>query len=239
MATTRLTPIHIGKGRSVAKVLRESVEYFENPLKTDNGELISSFECDARTADAEFLLAKKRYAALTGRDQGRNDVIAYHVRQSFKPGEITPAEANRIGYDLAARFTKGLYAFIVCTHTDKAHLHNHILWNSTALDCRHKFRNFIGSSFALRRCSDIICAENGLSVIKDPAPSPGRDYAKYMFGDNRPPSFHARLRRAIDSALEKSPSTFEEFLALMKGAGCTVLEDRKKLRFLAAHEEAR
>ena len=121
MATTRLMALHAGKGRSVAKALSDSIDYMENPLKTDGGEWVSSYECDARTADNEFLLAKQQYAALTGRDQGRKDVIAYHVRQSFKPGEITPEEANRIGYELAMRFTKGRFAFVVCTHTDKAH----------------------------------------------------------------------------------------------------------------------
>jgi hypothetical protein len=84
-----------------------------------------------------------------GRRQGKRDVIAYHICQSFPPGEITPEETNRIGYELAMRFTKGRHAFIVCTHTDRTHIHNHLIWNSTTLDCRGKFRNFIGSSFAL------------------------------------------------------------------------------------------
>ena len=128
--------LHVGAGRSVARALKDSVDYLENPLKTDNGEWISSYECDAKTADTEFLLSKRKYTALTGRDQGKRDVIAYHLRQSFKPGEVTPEEANRIGYELAMRFTKGKYAFIVCTHTDKAHIHSHIIWNSTALDCK-------------------------------------------------------------------------------------------------------
>ena len=237
MATTRLTAIHTGKGRGVAKALKDSIDYMENPLKTDNGELISTYECDARPADAEFLLAKQRYAALTGRDQGGRDVIAYHVRQSFKPGEVTPAEASRIGYELAARFTKGKYAFLVCTHTDKAHIHNHIIWNSTALDCRSKFRNFFFSALALRRCSDIICVENGLSIIDKPRISKGKNYGDYMFGADRQPSFQERLRRSIDAALEKQPDTFEEFLLLMRESGCAVLDDRKHLRFLAAHED--
>jgi hypothetical protein len=91
----------------------------ENPLKTEGGELISSYECVPETADLEFALAKERYLSLTGRDQGKKNIVAYHARQSFKPGEITAAEANRIGYELALRFTKGRQAFIVCTHTDR------------------------------------------------------------------------------------------------------------------------
>ena len=237
MATTRIMPLHSGINRSVAKALKDNIDYMENPLKTDNGEWVSSYECDIRTVDAEFLLSKQKYAALTGRDQGRNDVIAYHVRQSFKPGEVTPEEANRIGYELAMRFTKGKYAFLVCTHTDTAHCHSHIIWNSTALDCTRKYRNFIGSYRALRRCSDIICAENGLSVIEKPGLSPGKDYGKHMFSNDRPPSFQERIRRVIDVALEKKPASFEDFLTLMRESGCTVIEDGKHLKFFAPHEE--
>jgi len=217
----------------VARALKDSIDYMENPLKTDNGEWVSSYECDARTADNEFLLSKHRYAALTGREQDRGGVIAYHVRQSFAPGEITPEEANRVGYELAMRFTKGKFAFIVCTHTDKDHIHSHIVWNSTALDCTSKFRNFLGSYFALRRCSDIICAEHGLSVIKNPEPSKGNTYGKWL-GDRRLPSFQDRLRTSIDAALNQKPATFEEFLDSLRGMGVTVMDGGKHLKFFAA-----
>ena len=92
--------------------------------------MISSYGCDHMTADAEFLLSKAKYKAATGREQRRDaDVLCYQIRQSFKPGEITPEEANRIGYETAMRWTKGKYAFFVATHTDKAHIHNHIYYN--------------------------------------------------------------------------------------------------------------
>jgi len=201
-----------------------------NPFKTDNSEWISAYECDARTADNEFLLSKQQYASLTGRSQGKNDVIAYHVRQSFKPGEVTPEDANRIGYELAIRFTKGKHAFIVCTHTDKAHIHNHIVWNSTTLDCRKKFRDFFRSGRALRRCSDILCAENGLSVIENPKQRHGKDYGKWL-GDDKPLSYQDRLRFAIDTALEQKPATFEEFLSLMRTAGYEINDRRKHITF--------
>ena len=80
------------------------------------------------TADEEFMLSKRQYELATGRRQ-KNDVIAYQIRQSFKPGEITAEEANKVGYELAMRFTKGKYAFIVATHTDREHIHNHIIYN--------------------------------------------------------------------------------------------------------------
>ena len=152
MATTRIIPMHRNKGKSIAQCLRARTDYVKNPKKTNGGELISAFACDPRTVDAEFLLSKKEYQARTGRAQKR-DVIAYQVRQSFRPGEVSPEEANRIGYEFASRFLKGNHAFIVATHVDKAHIHNHIVWNSTDLDCTHKFRNFWGSTRAVQRLS--------------------------------------------------------------------------------------
>lgn len=113
--------------------------YAKNPDKTADGEFISAYECDPATVDAEFLAAKRIYADRTGRSQ-QSDVIAYQVRQSFRPGEITSEEANKIGYEFAMRLTKGKHAFIVATHVDKAHIHNHIIYNSTTL-CFAQRRN--------------------------------------------------------------------------------------------------
>ena len=118
-----------------------------------------------------FLLSKRQYTNLTGRSRGEDDVIAYHLRQSFKPGEVTPEEANQIGRGLAQKLTKGNHAFVVCTHVDKHHVHNHIIINSTTLDCTRKFRNFWGSTWAIRRMNDRLCLEHGLSIVEDPKPS--------------------------------------------------------------------
>jgi len=115
---------------------------YSKNIQTDNGKLITGYACDSRTADAEFLLAKRQYIAATGRVRGANDVIAYHVRQSFRPGEITLEEANRLGVEFARRFTKENHAFVVCTHIDKSHIHNHIIWSSVSLEYDRKFRNF-------------------------------------------------------------------------------------------------
>ena len=164
MATTRIMPLHIGKGRSVGTAVSDILEYVKDAEKTDQGRLVTCFQCNPEIADAEFCFSKRRYQTSTGRKQ-ENDVIAYHVRQSFKPGEITPEEANRLGCEFAERFLKGNHAYIVCTHIDKKHIHNHIIWNSTALSCDRKFRNFWGSTKAVRHLSDLICAENGLSIM--------------------------------------------------------------------------
>ena len=220
MATTRIMPLHIGKGRTESKAVSDIIDYVENPQKTDNGRLITGYGCDSRTADAEFLLAKRQYIAATGRVRGADDVIAYHVRQSFKPGEITPEEANRLGVEFARRFTKGRHAFVVCTHIDRSHVHNHIIWSAVNLDCERKFRNFWGSTKVVRRLSDTICIENGLSIVEDPKPH-GKSYDKWL-GDQAKPSHKELLRQAIDRALAQKPVSLEELLSLLEQDGFTV-----------------
>ena len=103
MATTRIMSIHISKGKTAAQSLKERIAYILNPHKTEEGHLVTSNECAPQTAAQEFLLTKKEYRSITGRTQ-QNDVIAYHLRQAFVPGEITPEEANRVGYEMARRF---------------------------------------------------------------------------------------------------------------------------------------
>ena len=220
MATTRIMPLHAGKGRTVGKAISDIIDYVKNPDKTDHGRLITSYQCDSRVADAQFLLDKQTYAARTGRVRGKDDVIAYHLRQSFVPGEITPEEANRLGVELARRFTKGKHAFIVCTHIDKAHVHNHIIWNSTTLECDRKFRNFWGSSRAVRRLNDTICIENGYSIVENPKRH-GKSYNKWL-GDAAKPSHKEQLRQAIDRALAQKPASLEELLRLLEQDGFTV-----------------
>ena len=228
-ATTYYKKHKISKGETVAQSLKERFDYGQNPDKTEGGELISSYGCDHMTADAEFLLSKAKYKAATGREQRRDaDVLCYQIRQSFKPGEITPEEANRIGYETAMRWTKGKYAFFVATHTDKAHIHNHIYYNSTSLDCTRKFRDFIGSGRAVRRLSDRICLENDLSVITDPKlHSKGRflHYGAWL-GAERQPSYKEQLRLAINETLAKCPADFDAFLRLMEASGFTVKHGR-------------
>ena len=210
MATTRLMPLHTGKGRTVGQAISDIIDYTENPQKTDGGRLITSWQCDSRIADAEFLFTKNQYIQKTGRVRGEDDVIAYHLRQSFVPGEITPEEANRLGCELAKRFTKGNHAYIVCTHIDKAHIHNHVIWNSTALDEHSKFRNFWGSTKAIRRLSDTICIENGYSIVENPKVK-GKTYDKWL-GNQKQPSHRERICYAIDEALAQKPRSFEELL---------------------------
>lgn len=219
MATTRIIPMHINKGKSLAQCLSERIGYGENPAKTESGELISSYQCEPETAASEFLFAKQKYKTITGRTQD-NDVIAYQIRQSFKPGEITPEDANRIGYEFAMRFTKGEHAFVVCTHVDKKHIHNHVYWNSTKLDCSKKFRNFWNSTKAVRELSDLICIEHKLSVIENPKRH-GMAYNKWL-GARAKPSHREEVRILIDEALTKNPHSMEALLEMLSASGYTV-----------------
>ena len=215
MAATRLIALHKNKGKSVAACLKSRTDYAQNPDKTQQGELVSSYECSPLTVDEEFMLSKRQYELMTGRRQ-KNDVIAYQIRQSFKPGEITAEEANKVGYELAMRFTKGKYAFIVATHTDREHIHNHIIYNSTALDSTRKFRDFLLSGLAVQRLSDLICLEHQLSVIEI---KPYRERQKRTLYPPRE-SNRNKLCAVIDNILlNEKPTDFEAFLQKLEQQG--------------------
>lgn len=223
IATTRLISMHKNKGKSIAKCLADRIDYALNPDKTNNGEYVSSYECDPKTVKGEFLLSKKIYYNITGREQ-KNDVILYQIRQSFKPGEITPELANEIGYELGMRFTKGNHAFIVATHIDKSHIHNHIIYNSTSLDCTRKFRDFLGSGKSVRKISDRLCLENGLSIIENP--KRGKNHYGKWLGDKKPLSHSEKIRQTIDKILSKKPIDFNAFLSEMEQAGYLVKQGK-------------
>ena len=196
--------MHVTKGKTLAQSISDRTDYGLNPEKTNDGELTSAYACDPKSFAAEVLLSKRQYKHFTGKEE-KNDVLVYQVRQSFKPGEVTPEEANQIGYNFASRFLKGKHAFFVCTHTDKAHMHNHIYWNAVTLDCKRKFRNFRNSSKAIARLSDLICTEHQLSVIHNP--QRGSTAYNKWHGFKGTPSHREVLRIAIDEALEQRPTT--------------------------------
>ena len=216
MATTRLITIHISKGKGSGGSFAARLDYACNPDKTEDGQLVTGFACDPLTAANEFELMRRTYLNITGRHRD-GEVIAYQLRQSFKPGEVTPEEANQIGRELASRFLKGNHAFIVATHTDKAHFHNHIIFCATTLDCRHKFRNFLGSGKALARLSDQICMEHKLSVVSNPRMH-DTNYDRWQ-GDQARLSVRDQLRLAIDDALRGKPESFDALLNTLAGNG--------------------
>lgn len=214
MAATRLIALHVNKGKTVAQCLADRTDYSQNAEKTNDGEFISSYECDPKTADEEFLLSKRQYQHTTGRQQ-KNNIIAYQIRQSFKPGEITPEEANQVGYETAMRWTKGKHAFIVATHIDKAHIHNHIIYNSTSLDASRKFNNFFLSGLAVQKLSDMVCLEHGLSII---TPKPYRERQKRTIYPKKRTQ-RDELCDAIDSVLSQKPKRFEDFIQSLAEMG--------------------
>lgn len=214
MAATRLIALHVNKGKTVAQCLADRTDYSQNAEKTNDGEFISSYECDPKTADEEFLLSKRQYQHTMGRQQ-KNNIIAYQIRQSFKPSEVTPEEANQVGYETAMRWTKGNHAFIVATHIDKAHIHNHIIYNSTSLDASRKFNNFFLSGLAVQRLSDMVCLEHGLSII---TPKPYRERQKRTIYPKKRTQ-RDELCDAIDVALNQKPKRFEDFIQSLAAMG--------------------
>lgn len=222
MATTRIIKYHVAKGQTMTEYMKDRFDYGRNPLKTKDGELTAAYMCDPKTADAEFALSKEKYRAVTGRKQEKeSDVLFYQIRQSFMRGETDAEAALKIGYDLAMRWTKGRHAFFVVSHIDRPHPHVHIYYNSTALDYTRKFRNFLGSTEALRRLSDRICLENDLSVITNPKLKSKGKFKHYghWLGAKRQPTFRERLKAQIDACLAKNPGSFEDFLQAMEEAG--------------------
>ena len=221
MATTRLIPMHVIKGQTVAHTVHERLSYAINPDKTNSGQLVKAYGCEPETAAGEMLLCKKEYEIYIGRsDEKKRDIVLYQIRQSFKPGEITPEKAQEIGYELAMSFTKNKYQFVVATHTDHAHIHNHIIFNSTSIDHTQKFRNFLGSSEAIRKISDKLCLENGLSIIE--APKQGSSHYGKWLGDKKPLSWQEKLRQTIDTVMAQKPVDFDAFLMLMAENGYEV-----------------
>ena len=132
------------------------------------------------------------------------------------------------------RWTKGRHAFIVSTHVDKVHIHSHIIFNSTTLDCTRKFRDFRGSGLALQRVSDRLCLEHGLSIVENPKGGK-RHYGKWL-GDNKKLSFREKLRLTIDAVLAQKPADFEKFLRLVQMAGYEIRTD-KRLSFRKAGQK--
>ena len=223
-ATTYIRPHKQAPRRTALQSLKDRFDYGLDQKKLG---AVSAYLCDPTTAHVEFLLVKSQYQAETGREVERG-ALCYQIRQAFPKGELTPEEANKIGYETAMRWTKGKYQFFVCTHIDKGHLHNHIYYNSTAYDRSRKFRNFIGSTFALRRLSDRVCTEHELSIIQNPKlHSKGRflHYGQWL-GGVRQPSQKEQLRAIIDEVLAQPPADLPAFLAAVEAVGVQVIHGR-------------
>jgi len=233
MATTWIKPRHTSKGKTTAQTIKDAIEYGTNPEKTDDGKLVSGHLCDPHTAPNEFMLSQLEYEHVTGRKR-QDDVLLYHVRQSFKPDEITPELANEIGQELALKFTKGKHAFVVATHIDQAHIHNHIYINAINDKGNKKFRNPIRSHKIISRISDHLCLENGLSIVENPklASENSKPYSEWAKDKDikKAPTARQKLETLLDQVLEQKPKTFEEFVKLLEAENCEFKESRNSVR---------
>ena len=219
MAATRIMSIHINKGKTARQCIGERLDYIMNPQKTDGGILVSTYACSPETAADEFMLFRQEYQQNTGRTQD-NEVIGYHVRQAFKPEEITPEEANEIGKELASRMTDDQFAYVVATHIDKHHIHNHIIICSTDLKGQHKYRDVKQSAKDLAQISDSLCREHSLSVIQNPQDKTVT-YDKWQ-GNQRRYTHRDELRMIIDTALQMQPDGFDALMQLLEDVGCRI-----------------
>ena len=235
MAVAKLLPRKVAPTKTRAQSIAARHDYDSSPDKTRAGKLVSSFMCQPESAAAEFEASKLIYEVTTGRSQPKGrDVIMYRIMQSFKPGETTPEEANRIGYELAMEFTKGQHQFVVYTHEDKAHIHNHIEFNSTNLECDGKFKNVKDSVRVLRRMNDKICQAHGLSI---PKPERKKSMSPEEMGAKKyGKSFKQNLQLIIDAVLPGC-NDFEEFLARMRAEGYEVKRRGKSLEFRAPGQQ--
>ena len=202
MAVTKIKP--------VKSTLSKALDYIENPDKMDGKMLISSFGCSYETADIEF-----GYTLSQALDKGNN--LAFHLIQSFAPGEVDYEKAHEIGKQLADAVTKGQHEYVVTTHIDKGHIHNHIIFCAVNFVDHHKYNSNKRSYYGIRNMSDKLCRENGLSVVVPGKGSKGKSYAEYQ-AEKTGTSWKGKLKIAVD-ALIPQVSSFEELLQRLQAAG--------------------
>ena len=202
MAVTKIKPI---KG-----TLNKALDYIQNPAKTDEKMLVSSFGCSYETADIEF-----GFTLAQAIDKGNN--LAHHLIQAFEPGEVDYREAHEIGRQLADAVTKGQHEYVLTTHIDKGHIHNHVIFCAVNFVDHHKYNSNKRSYYGIRNMSDKLCRENGLSVVVPGKGSKGKSYAEYQ-AEKTGTSWKGKLKIAVD-ALIPQVSSFEELLQRLQAAG--------------------
>ena len=202
MAVTKIKPIK--------STLSKALDYIQNPDKTDGKTLVSSFGCSYETADIEF-----EYTLSQARQKGNN--LAFHLIQSFEPGEVDCEKAHAIGKQLADAATKGQHEYILTTHIDKGHIHNHIIFCAVNFVDYHKYNSNKRSYYGIRNMSDKLCRENGLLEGVPGKGSKGKSYAEYQ-AEKTGTSWKGKLKTTVD-ALIPQVSSFEELLTRLQAAG--------------------
>lgn len=199
----------VTKTHPIKTTLNKAIAYICNPGKTDDTLLVSAFGCSAETADIEFSWTR-RHAIDKGTNLGR------HLIQAFSPGEVTPEQAHEIGIKLANEVLGGKYEFVLTTHIDKGHIHNHIIFNSVSFVDYRKYHSNKRSYHFIRRTSDRLCKEYGLSVIV-PGQDKGKSYLEHT-AEKAGTSYKAKLKAAIDRLIPQV-SDFEELLKRLEAEG--------------------
>lgn len=199
----------ITKTHPIKSTLKKAIDYICNPDKTDGNLLVSSFGCSAETADIEFAWTRRHSI-----DKGIN--LGRHLIQAFEPGEVTPEQAHEIGMQLAKEVLGGKYEFVLTTHIDKGHIHNHLIFNAVSFaDYKHYHSNKRSYHY-IRRVSDRLCKEHGLSVIV-PGQNKGKSYAEHT-AEKIGASYKAKLKTAIDRLIPVS-SDMEDLLRRLQNEG--------------------
>ena len=223
MAVTKIKPIRGTVNKALAYIL--------DPKKTDDQLYVSSFGCAASDAAAKEFEWTRNLAVQQGMQMPK--VIARHLIQSFDVGEVTPEQAHEIGKQFADEWLKGKYEYVIATHIDKGHCHNHIIFNAVNFVDYHAYRSNRRTYREMRQLSDEICKEHGLSVIP-PSQSKGMDYKEYTEA-KRGTSWKQKLKQTIDR-LVITAKDYDDFLRLMQEAGYEI-KTGKYISFRAEGQE--
>lgn len=220
----------VTKIKAIRGTLSKAIAYILNPEKTDEKLLVSSYGCASETAAREFEWTRK-----IAEQKGMNPVriIARHVIQSFEIGEVTPELAHEIGKQFADEILGGKYEYVLTTHIDKDHVHNHLIFNAVDFVDYHAYKSYKRIYYDMREVSDRLCKENGLSVIP-PSQNKGMSYKEYTEA-KRGTSWKQKLKQTIDR-LVITAKDYDDFLRLMQEAGYEI-KTGKYISFRAEGQE--
>ena len=220
----------VTKIKAIRGTLSKAIAYILNPEKTDEKLLVSSYGCASETAAREFEWTRK-----IAEQKGMNPVriIARHVIQSFEIGEVTPELAHEIGKQFADEILEGKYEYVLTTHIDKDHVHNHLIFNAVDFVNYHAYKSYKRIYYDMREVSDRLCKENGLSVIP-PSQNKGMGYKEYTEA-KRGTSWKQKLKQTIDR-LVITAKDYDDFLRLMQEAGYEI-KTGKYISFRAEGQE--
>ena len=220
----------VTKIKAIRGTLSKAIAYILNPEKTDEKLLVSSYGCASETAAREFEWTR-RIAEQKGMNPVR--IIARHVIQSFEIGEVTPELAHEIGKQFADEILGGKYEYVLTTHIDKDHVHNHLIFNAVDFVDYHAYKSYKRIYYDMREVSDRLCKENGLSVIP-PSQNKGMSYKEYTEA-KRGTSWKQKLKQTIDR-LVITAKDYDDFLRLMQEAGYEI-KPGKYISFRAEGQE--